>query len=90
LAAHTAFCPQPAPDLHAPFWQTSPKVQPLPSSHGEVLLAKTHPLSASQLSVVHGLPSLQVVAAPALQLPLAHPSPLVQALPSLHAAAELL
>ncbi len=72
--------------LHTPAPQTSPPLQPLPSSHGAVLLAKTQPLTGSQLSVVHRLPSLQGIAAPATQLPPTHRSPPVQTLPSEQAA----
>ena len=60
----------------------SPAVQALPSSHASVLLAKAHPVTGSQLSVVHRLPSSQTTAEPAWQVPDPQVSPVVQALPS--------
>jgi hypothetical protein len=62
----------------------SPVVQAFPSSHGIVLLVYTQPVNGLQLSVVHGLLSLQTIAAPWHEPPL-HDSPAVQALPSLQA-----
>ena len=41
--------------------QVSPAVQLLPSSQAFVLLTKTQPVSVSQLSLVHGLLSLQTI-----------------------------
>lgn len=73
--------------LHKPAWQPSPVLQALPSSQLAVVGAYTQPPVESQLSVVHGLPSLQVTAGPPLQLPPAHVSVLVQALPSLQGMA---
>lgn len=72
--------------MHLPALQASPLVQPLPSSQGAVLLVKTQPLTALQLSVVQGLPSLHGILAPAMQMPLLQLSPPVQTLPSLHCA----
>jgi hypothetical protein len=43
-----------------------------------------HPVAGEQPSTVHGLPSLQVTAAPPLQAPPEHVSPVVQAFWSLH------
>ena len=79
-----------APGTHAPLAQMSLTVQALLSLQGEVFGVKTQPLLASQLSLVHGLLSLQTTLAPATQVPPAHASPLVQALPSLHGAVLLL
>src|SRR4051812_47250791 len=62
----------------------SPTVQPLPSSHGAELFVVVQPPSASQLSLVHGLPSSQVGAAPPTQVPPAQWSLVVQSLPSSH------
>jgi hypothetical protein len=64
---------------HSPAWQVSPWVQALPSSQESVLLLYKQPYSASQVSVVQGLLSLQEMAAPA-QTPSAQVSPRVQAL----------
>ena len=61
---------------------TSPSEHVVPSA-----LVKTHPLPAVQLSVVQALPSLQTTALPDLHTPPAQPSPLVQALLSVHVAA---
>ena len=75
------------PALHAPPPQTSPAVQALPSSQPATLgVWPQSPLLLSQASAVHGLPSLQALVAPALQVPPLHRSLTVQALPSLHAA----
>jgi hypothetical protein len=55
--------------LHA-----SPVVHAMPSSHGVPALAGawTHPVADAQPSVVHGLPSLQLMALPPEQVPDAH------------------
>jgi hypothetical protein len=71
-----------APPLHA-----SAVVQALPSSQGAKLFAWTQPLAGSQESSVHPLPSLQPSAGPPTQAPPLHTSAVVQAFPSLHAAA---
>jgi hypothetical protein len=65
----------------------SPLVQPFKSSHAAVLLAKTQPFAGSQLSVVQGLPSLQGVLSPALQVPALQVSLWVHASLSLHGPA---
>ena len=65
--------------------QVSPKVHKLPSSQLPPVALWTQPLGLTQLSVVQGLPSSQLVGLPGLQVPSAQVSPLVQALPSLHA-----
>ncbi len=74
---------------HAPAVHTSLKVHTLPSSHGLVsanLMWLQNALCLSQVSVVHGLLSSQVVAAPGRQTLPWHRSPSVQALPSLQLA----
>ena len=58
----------------------------LPSSQAFALLVWPQPVTGSQLSVVHALPSSQLAAVPA-QAPPAHVSPVVHASPSLHAFA---
>ncbi len=72
-----------APGRQAPPWHASPPVQALLSEHGAVLFVITQPLAASQLSSVHGLPSLQAMAWPGTHLPLLQVSPLVHTSPSL-------
>ena len=74
-----------APGLHVPPPQTSPVVQGLPSVHEPVLFAKTQPVAGSQLSVVQTLLSLQTIVVPGWHTPNPQTSPVVQALPSLHA-----
>jgi len=77
--------PMTVPGTHTPPAQASFAVHTLLSLQGAVLSACLHPAETSQLSAVHGLPSSQPSAAPALQVPLAHTSPAVHALLSLHA-----
>lgn len=60
-------------------------VQALLSLHEFVLFAWTQPVAGLQLSFVHPLPSLQFGGAPPTHDPPEHASPVVQALPSLHA-----
>jgi hypothetical protein len=67
---------------HEPLRHASDVVHALPSSHALTLLAKTQPMAKLQLSVVHGLSSLQTRAAPP-HVPPKHVSLVVQALPSL-------
>ena len=50
-----------APLTHAPALQTSPTVQPLPSSQLVLLLVCVQPETVLQPSVVHGLLSLHAV-----------------------------
>ena len=76
-----------APGRQAPTLQASPPVQALLSEHAEVLFVNTQPFSLSQLSSVHGLPSLQTIAVPGTQAPAAHVSPVVHTSPSLQGAA---
>jgi len=75
-----------APDVHTPDWHVSAPLHTLPSLH-EVPFASTvcrHPLSGSQVSVVHGLLSLQLSAVPAMQAPAWQVSAPLHTLPSLH------
>jgi len=65
----------------------SPLEQALPSLQAPPLGANTQPLAGLQLSLVHTLPSLQLAAGPGAHLPPEQPSLVVQALPSLQAAA---
>jgi hypothetical protein len=82
LSLHTIAVPAQTPPL-----QVSLVVHALPSSHEAVLLAWTQPVAGSQLSSVHGLLSSQFNApVPGWQLPPAQTSPVVQKLPSSHAA----
>jgi hypothetical protein len=71
---------------HTPLAHVSFAVQKLPSSHVAVLFVWTQPVAGSQESSVQGLLSLQSVAGPPAQAPLAHVSPVVHALPSSHVA----
>ena len=73
------------PLLQAPLSQASSLVQALPSLHPALLGALMQPLPPSQLSSVHGLPSLHCSAPQPLQTPAPQPSLIVQALPSLQA-----
>jgi hypothetical protein len=66
---------------HAPFVQTSVRVQALPSLQAFELLVKTQPVAGLQVSVVQVLRSSQAIAVP-WQTPPLHVSPDVQALPS--------
>src|SRR5262249_60610252 len=68
-----------------PAAQPSLCVQALPSLHGAVLLVWTPPVAGLQESLVHGLPSSQLGAAPPTQMPPLQVSLVVQALPSLQA-----
>jgi hypothetical protein len=61
-------------------------VQALPSSQGAALFSLTHPVCASQESVVHPFPSSQSGGGPPTHRPPAHASDVVQALPSLQGA----
>ena len=73
-----------APPLQLPPLQASLWVHVLPSLHAALLLPKTQPDPALQLSLVQTLPSTQPNAAPALQTLAAQTSLMVHALPSLH------
>ena len=69
-----------APDRQAPPAHWSPTVHTLPSLHGTVLLVDLHPVAVSQLSVVQGLLSSQVLGPVGVQTPLVQASPTVQLL----------
>ena len=83
---HKALALQPTLPLQTPAAQTSLPVQPLKSLHGAVLLVNWHPLVGSQLSSVQGLPSVQEMAAPGLQVPATQASFPVQTFPSVQMA----
>lgn len=70
-------------EVQAPLAQVSPLVQLLLSLHAKVLLTCWQPSVASQESVVQGLPSSQLGAAPGTQDPPAHLSFIVHTLLSL-------
>src|SRR5260370_1186148 len=74
-----------APDVQAPAWHVSAPLHTLPSLH-EMPFASAvcwHPFTESQVSVVHGLLSLQLRAAPAVHTPAWHVSAPLHAFPSL-------
>ena len=76
------------PDVQTPPLQTSPMVHGLPSSQEMILLLCVQPATGSQASVVQTLPSSQSTVGTTtlpLQTPAPQTSPVVQALPSLHA-----
>jgi hypothetical protein len=75
-----------APPTHAPPEHVSPVVHALPSLQDAVLFECAQPVAGLHESSVHALPSLQFVAEPPTQAPPAQASPVVHALPSLHAA----
>jgi hypothetical protein len=77
------------PGWHAPAEQKSPTVQALPSVQDAATLMCVHPVAGSQASLVHTLPSSQLGAGPPAQVPPAHVSFVVHALPSLHGAVLL-
>jgi hypothetical protein len=74
------------PAVHVPPWQVSPPLQALPSEHDEPFATAGfwQPAIASQVSLVHGFPSLQLSGVPAAQVPLWHVSAPLQAFPSAH------
>jgi hypothetical protein len=74
------------PGVHVPDWQVSAPLQTLASAHDVpfVTLACWQPATGSQLSVVHGLPSLQLRAVPAVQMPAWQVSAPLQTVPSAH------
>ena len=72
------------PPTQAPLLHASNVVQTLPSSQGRVFMVLEQPVFGLQLSVVHRLSSLHVVAVPGRQLPPLHASPTLHALPSEH------
>jgi hypothetical protein len=74
------------PAVQVPLWQVSAPLQTLASLHGVPFATEVvvQPKMGSQLSVVQGLPSLQLSAVPAVQAPLWHVSAPLHTLPSLH------
>ena len=77
---------RPLPAWQLPPTQPSPLVQALPSLQGWLLELNWQPCLGSQVSVVQGLASSQLVAEPGRHWLWAQLSPAVQALPSLHGA----
>lgn len=70
------------PGTHAEFLHKSPTVHALPSLQGLALMPNLQPSTASQLSLVHGLLSLQLRILPATHVPDAQTSPGVHTVPS--------
>jgi hypothetical protein len=72
------------PAAQTPVWHVSLPLQTLPSPHGVPLTTGVlvHPKTGSQLSAVQRLPSVQLRAVPAMQVPLWHVSSPLQTLPS--------
>src|SRR3990172_8632313 len=68
--------------VHTPLMHVSLNVAGFPSSQALLLFVFVHPLTGSQASSVHTLPSSQRVGAPDMHTPLLHTSPVVQASPS--------
>jgi hypothetical protein len=75
------------PAVQAPAWQVSAPLQVSPSLHEvpSVTLACWQPVAGAQVSVVHGLASLQSSGVPEVHVPAWQVSPPLQALPSPHA-----
>jgi hypothetical protein len=73
------------PAVQEPLWHDSAPLHTFASRHGVPLVtgAVVQPVVGLQLSVVHGLPSLQTSGVPAAQVPLWHVSSPLQGLPSL-------
>src|SRR5262245_55933042 len=68
---------------HAPFAHVSPVVQAFPSLQAIVLFVCRQPSTGSQESLVHTLPSPQLIGVPThVAVPPLHASPVVQTLPS--------
>src|SRR5262249_43837260 len=74
------------PAVQTRFWQVSAPLQTLASAHEVplVTLVAVQPVAGTQLSVVHGLPSLQVSGVPATQTPAEQVSVPLHRFPSLH------
>ncbi len=75
--------------LQTAFTQLSSFVQLFPSSQVAATGRLTHPVCATQLSAVQGLPSAQLTVVPGTQTPSEQVSLAVHALPSLHGATLL-
>jgi hypothetical protein len=74
------------PAVQTPAWQVSAPLQTLPSAQAVPLSTGVllQPVTGLQLSVVQTLPSLQLSAVPAVQVPLWQVSTPSQTSPSLH------
>ena len=81
LSSHLS---DPLPARQPPPAHVSPSVHAFLSSHGAVFGKYVQPLAMSQLSSVHGLPSLHADAMPPRHVPWLHASPLVHAFLSSH------
>src|SRR2546427_572024 len=77
------------PGLQVPPPHTSWPLQTVASSHGFVLFVCPQPVTASQASVVHTLPSSQLSGVPGLQVPPPHTSWPLQTVLSSHGAVLL-
>src|SRR5437870_2438104 len=77
---------RPPPPVHTPAWHVSAPLHASPSPHDVPFGGAVcrQPASGSQASVVQGLLSLQLRAAPAVQIPDRHVSAPLHTLPSLH------
>src|SRR6266446_9945030 len=74
------------PAVQTPVWHVSPPLHRFPSLHGVPSDAPPcwQPVMGSQVSMVHGFPSLQLGAMPCVQLPFWHVSLPLHTLASLH------
>src|SRR3989442_1201112 len=74
------------PGVQTPDWQVSSPLQTLLSTHGVPFATggRWQPAMGSQVSMVHGFPSLQLSAMPCVQLPFWHVSLPLHTLASLH------
>ena len=74
------------PAVQAPAWHVSLPSHAFPSLHGVPFASAVlrQPASGSHVSAVHGLLSLQLRAAPAVQIPDRHVSAPLHTFPSLH------
>src|SRR5215468_94231 len=75
------------PAVQVPAWQVSAPLQASPSEHAvpSVTAGCSQPFTASQVSVVHGLLSLQLSGVPGAQVPASQVSAPLQTSPSEHA-----
>src|SRR5438132_1466888 len=74
------------PAVQTPAWQVSAPLHAFPSLHDLPFASAVcwHPATGSQVSVVHGLLSLQLSGVPAAQTPAWHVSAPLHTFPSLH------
>ena len=77
--------PSAAPPTQPPSTHVSPMVHALPSLQGAAFAVYLQPRAASQLSIVQGLPSVQLRGLPPVHAVFQHVSLRVHALPSSHA-----